>query len=363
MYGFAPSEQCWCGSGSKYKHCHMRETVHSLSHIAERMGVAGRGKPLKRCYHYDRHRCSKKIIRAHTIQRNGVLRHITSEEGTCVTLKTPKTDRWGMPVPKEVGAKQATVFWGFCADHDLAFKPIEDGDFVPSERNCLLASYRSLCFELYEKEQSARLYDALHEKLPHTQNDPYAKMMIGESNIGEATTRHYKKLVEEGLQSGSSPLKYLVIEVTGQAGFLAAGTPGPGNIGGGPRLGVFEVNPLGETNVIETPPNEAYIILSVHKTAKGYSWVFAYDPDDVVAVKFIDFVQGEENHAATSILPYVISNYCEHTFFSEKWWRELTFDQRTAIRNATSELFEEIDPNKLVRTPESRSSVISSIIG
>ncbi|TXR53968.1 SEC-C metal-binding domain-containing protein [Reinekea thalattae] len=82
------NKPCWCGSGKKYKKCHLiREEQDSLTR-RELEDYAKNQKSKKVCsvnnlYPDD---CSKKIINAHTISKSGSLKEI-SENGHVMGAK------------------------------------------------------------------------------------------------------------------------------------------------------------------------------------------------------------------------------------------------------------------------------------
>ena len=115
-----------------------------------------------RCLHYDgSHRCEK-IINAHSIQKNQSLAAIaqksqvyklTSDIGT---LKKNKGDA----IYEKRGIKKVSTFLGFCEKHDNElFKSIDNFPLFPTDQQVMLYAYRSLCRELFIKENALNLIE------------------------------------------------------------------------------------------------------------------------------------------------------------------------------------------------------------
>jgi len=63
-----------------------------------------------------------------------------------------------------VGIGEATVFTGFCAEHDASlFKPIDQAELVPTREQCFLLHYRAVCRELYVKRTSVPINQLLRD--------------------------------------------------------------------------------------------------------------------------------------------------------------------------------------------------------
>ena len=123
---------CPCGSGLKYKKCHLDREQQPEVTEGEVRGMASKHRVAKRCFHssVDAGRCSGKIIEAHTVSKSGSLRKI-ARNGKVNHFKPDINalfDTGGKLVLREVGVGQASTFPGFCARHDKElFAAIEDG--------------------------------------------------------------------------------------------------------------------------------------------------------------------------------------------------------------------------------------------
>ncbi len=162
------NNKCWCGSGKKYKRCHLnragqqpltrQDALRSLKLTYERSV----------CLHPDasKQTCKGGFIRAHTIQRNGGLSAIARDGHVYSLLKHGKPydrSKWDLNSgPQRVGVKEASTFGGFCSKHDdQLFTPIEKKPFIGMTEQIVLLGYRAICYETYMKGGNVRQSDFL----------------------------------------------------------------------------------------------------------------------------------------------------------------------------------------------------------
>ena len=150
--------RCWCGSGKKYKFCHLgREAQTKLGQQEAIKRYAKRSKK-GQCLHPDAGptTCSSQVIAAHSIQRNGGLNHI-ARDGHVSNLLMHKSKLDLKPHelnkgPYRVGVREASTFKGFCSHHDNElFTLIDDKPFEGNIEQIMLLGYRSICHELHSK--------------------------------------------------------------------------------------------------------------------------------------------------------------------------------------------------------------------
>jgi hypothetical protein len=153
---------CWCGSGKKYKHCHLYRGDQ------EPLPAWRRGEQLRaefsrpECLHPEAGagKCKGGIVRAHTVRRSADLGRIA--EGGHVYTSLPQ--RLGEQGPTLVGIGRASTFSGFCAEHDrLAFEPIETHPLQFTKKQLHRLFYRPLIHELYKKQALKRLVPTIRE--------------------------------------------------------------------------------------------------------------------------------------------------------------------------------------------------------
>lgn len=135
------NDLCWCGSGYKYKKCHLgREKQDPLS--IEQIGEAQRkafGSKYCSAPEPMKDDCSGYIVKAHTVSKRGSLQQI-SRDGHVYSLipslgNIIKYD--GRLQPVLTGLNKASIFTGFCSKHDNdIFYKIENKPFQGSKEQC-----------------------------------------------------------------------------------------------------------------------------------------------------------------------------------------------------------------------------------
>jgi hypothetical protein len=163
------NELCPCGSGRKYKKCHLdressapvpyHESAKELVRI--RMGEQKCLYPL-----LGNGQCSGTVIEAHSISRNAALTKIARDHKVYQMDLDPFriAKAQGEPQLKLEYIKSATTFTGFCSAHDSnLFRPIDQGNMIPTREQALLLHYRSLCRELYVKQPTLKTNELLRE--------------------------------------------------------------------------------------------------------------------------------------------------------------------------------------------------------
>lgn len=94
------------------------------------------------------------ISAAHSIQNNGVLSKI-AEDGHVMGYILDDIGFGG----KLKGKKLASIFWGFCNNHDSIFNPIETQPYVGSEEQHFLFAYRGFVVAAHKKIESSYWID------------------------------------------------------------------------------------------------------------------------------------------------------------------------------------------------------------
>ena len=109
-----PNDPCPCGSGKKYKKCCFNKKdddgyndISNLRGIYKELRKEAR---IKQCLHPNKEECSEKIIGAHSIQNNKILKKISSNGS--ILMPCPKPDGGIISLTK-YGRKEASVFLVF----------------------------------------------------------------------------------------------------------------------------------------------------------------------------------------------------------------------------------------------------------
>jgi len=145
------NELCPCGSGKKYKKCclHKEEGQRLAEAIMAADEVANQKGRVDCCLYPLKSECDGKIVKAHAIQNNRILRKI-SDNGRVVT--TNGVSNLLFQDTKLNGRSNATTFHGFCKYHDkTVFQDIEDKPFAQTSKQLFLLAYRTFAWHYHKK--------------------------------------------------------------------------------------------------------------------------------------------------------------------------------------------------------------------
>ena len=163
------NELCPCGSGRKYKKCHLDRAAakpvpyHESAKELLRLRVGE-----QKCLYQSpgNVHCSGKVIEAHSISRNAALIKIARDHKVYQIDANPFTiaKAEGEPQLKLEYIRSASTFTGFCSSHDSSlFRPIDQGGITPTREQAFLLHYRSLCREIYVKRPTLETNELLRE--------------------------------------------------------------------------------------------------------------------------------------------------------------------------------------------------------
>lgn len=120
----------------------------------------------KECFYYGRGTCNGKIVKAHTLQNNGILNLIVENINSSKLLYSfgdfDHSQESLLKKLKPIGAKTTSIFTGFCKNHDdIIFKPIENGNEfnLDNEEHCFLQSYRNFARFYYRHLQAKKIFE------------------------------------------------------------------------------------------------------------------------------------------------------------------------------------------------------------
>lgn len=190
------NDSCWCGSGRKYKRCHLdRSRQEPLNPWDARRQLA-RMFERKYCLHPEASSgtCRGKIVRAHTVQRAKTLAAIARDGHVYRVAVEKRFD--GKMRAELIGINDASTFYGFCARHDSdTFAPIERCDFQNIPEQCFLLAYRPLLKEVYLKRSALDAIDISKEA--DRGRDPLAQREL----------QHFVSVYEAGARAGLSSIE------------------------------------------------------------------------------------------------------------------------------------------------------------
>ena len=232
------NDKCWCGSGKKYKRCHLGREAQSRPGKQEAIEYFYKIQEKGRCLHPDAGAsiCSSNVISAHTIQRSGHLSSIASSGHVYTLLRDGNLfgqSRWDHDSPpNKVGIREASTFRGFCGRHDNElFAPIEKEPFTGTEEQVALLGYRAICYELFMKEFGLNL-DRFLRDFDRGQSVLYQQihqeaLNLRDSGVNKAIEElhslkgHYEKVI---FQRGLAGLGYYVVTFDKTPEVMCSGT-------------------------------------------------------------------------------------------------------------------------------------------
>lgn len=332
------NDTCWCGSGKKYKKCHLGR--ESEPEPTKQEVITKFRKPLSKeyCLHPSASTASCKgdIVKAHTIQRNGGLSKI-AENGHVLNLtvdfKTPPANPT-LLVPKPTGVRLASTFTGFCNLHDTkTFEPIEKFPFQATEEHTFLLGYRALCRELFGKRAQHELLPfkkSLDRGRPITEQvslQHYLKRYGAGVEAGLRDAEYHKAIYDKVLLSGDySDAQYYVVFFSNTPDIMCSAAKFPTHD--------FNGNLLQDLGQLSKTLDQ--ITFSIIATDTGgaavFNWVGHSDPCERL-VRSLDSLSDDD-------IPHAIVRfafeYFENVYFSPTWWEGLEGEAKKKLQLRTS---------------------------
>lgn len=341
------NDPCWCGSGRKFKKCHLDRGSESPVPYAAVAASIKTNRATKKCFHPDAPIGCSKVVRAHTLQRAGVLSQIADE-----TNHVLKVGSLSGPVAA-IGWKDASTFPGFCSTHDSAlFGPIERDPFDGSAHQIFLVGYRSLCNEIFAKESaisgltgSLHLVDRGRSNKRQREIQEHLGDHIGGAQLGNFDNTSYKEAADEIVRSG----QYLrwggaVFAVKGELSIASAGSATPSFDFNGRRI-----QDLGDVSRRAQP-----VMFGIVPGPPGSGLnniVFSWPPDCPAIDTLMDsFMSLPEDRKADALARFMLA-HVENTFFSASWWKSLSELQRSEVNRLAAMVFPE-DEKKIISRPK-----------
>lgn len=347
------NDPCWCGSGKKYKKCHLdRHNQEQLpkDQINNRLSKIF---SVKKCYAKNifSGECSKKIIKAHTVSKSGSLKKISSISGNVMGLNKKfsfSRNYSSFNDLKEIGLNKASTFSGFCSNHDKnIFSPIEDKLLAPDPEQCLLLAYRGLIYELYAKEYAINHNDFLREFdkgkdiLTQIQMQKELDIHKDASLVSISDINYIKERIEKSLLNKNySNFSHLVINLLNTPNILTSSSLLPDiDFNGNLVQDITDVNSHMATLMINC----------VCSDEKGF-FIFSWHKDDNdICHKFCDTLISLGNKEIGNALLRFCFSHIENIFSSPQWWKNLSDQKKGKIKKMIGMGFmESKDPKCLV---------------
>lgn len=329
--GSKRNEPCWCGSGKKYKHCHLgreKEPALPLSAISSTMHNAWQHET---CLHPQASpsNCNR-IVAAHSVQRSRVLDKLVDAENHVLRLWPLFVEDGDTKLElQRIGWRKASTFTGFCAKHDSqTFAPLENSQFTASTEQCFLIGYRALCHEVFQKMGSVQATPAVRRIVDRGMPAWAQRRAQYIHELSSAGVRHgladrrlQKEKMDHSLLNGS----YIgwtraLILFDGPLSVTSTGVITP-------TKDIFG-KPLQELHREEIVEG---LMFGMATTARGGGVVFLWANSDPAPRAFVDSLLAVTEANLPGILIQVFFAYCENTFFSGEWWSSLSKDLQERV--------------------------------
>lgn len=324
------NDTCWCGSGKKYKKCHLsRQSEPQLPFAAIRSKLSGTLP--KVCLHPDAPRGCTKVVRAHTIQRGGVLSQII--DSTQHVLKfSVLADRRENAVSR-VGWKEASTFPGFCGNHDMNFfAPIEREEFTGAPEQTFLLGYRVLCHELFAKRTVDAGMEEARQLVDRGRSDSAQRLIQGHLqsyrsglDLAASELGEYKSAADATVRTRNfAEWGAAVFRIDGTLGIASAGCANPSWTLSNERV----------QDLTDTARRAQPLLLGMVPAEPGSGSnyvVFSWPPDCPGIERFVLSVTNLPREQRANALVRIMLAHLESTFCSTEWWRGLSVAQQAEV--------------------------------
>jgi len=327
------NDPCWCGSGLKFKRCHLGREQMGGTNPWNKAKEIEKVRSVRMCLHPEAGTasCRAGIIRAHSVQES-VLRMIATDghvygwnRHTAALL-----NNGGNVTLARIGVNDASTFTGMCGHHDDAtFAPLEKRVFTATPEQCFLLAYRSVCRELFVRRCRPGVIDVMrsmdHGKSLEAQAyiQTYASAFSQGSQLGnddlECHKTHYDKVLTAG---DFDELKSLVIWLKHVPGIMCSGLTYPECD--------FDGNQLQR---LDSPGRLDLLTFSSIGCADGGAVVFSWlrNSDDACQ-RFVDSLLRLPQALIPHAFARFLFGFCENIFISPSWWESLSQNDREGLR-------------------------------
>lgn len=329
------NDLCWCGSGLKYKKCHIDREKQEPTKLWDASKELRKAFSTKDCLAPEpmKSNCSKTFVKAHTVPKNSLKQiarngHVYS---FIPSLSNIAEDN-GILRPRLLGISKASTFTGFCSVHDNAiFSKIEKQPFLASQEQCFLLAYRALAREIYMKKSQLNSFDLLAKadrgKPPQQQLyiQNIKRLMELGSSVGLRDSEHHKALYDEVMLSGDfSSVHGYIIELHSPPPIMCCSGTFPKQD--------FKGNNLNNLINLHSQPH-LLNFNSFYGDNCGiivFTWLSESDP---TCIPFIDSLKDLPPDSITDGLLRFFFSFSENIHIKPDWWENLSAQQRDSLTN------------------------------
>lgn len=318
-------------------------------HLLKKKEIANEG----RCLHYEADSRCNEIIKAHSIQNNGVLSEIAKEHKVyCLShnIGDFKKNNGDVSLRKEY-IKKFSIFRGFCKKHDnKLFEPIDNSLFtLENYEQIFLYSYRSLSKELFDKENALNMELNILEDVKEHEGlyKHFAYSVIG-TEIGYRNLKWHKELYDDLLKKNIyTEMRYVSFNSYEKLNVAFSNVLYP------------EYDFTGSLIQELTDTSKPFGLISYYSvpTKEGWSFVFSWHKSSNYSC--YPFVQSlktmiRKGESLSDLLFQFAITHGENFAFSPDWWESLIEEKQkriiksiTHMMNFTDEIREHYIENGL----------------
>ena len=342
------NDPCWCGSGIKYKLCHLNRNEKSPFPLDVIIKKFESSFNKEYCLHPDSDKCNGNIVKAHTIQRNGGLSQI-AERGHVYSYPIHFSDRFkqeGPPEPILVGVKKASTFTGFCQYHDSnVFAPIENGPIKINEKSAFLLAYRAICREVFAKKGVLEMIPILKQTDMGTTKDRQIEIQkhfaVEEysNTLGLRNLNYHKSKFDEGLLGSSyDNINFFAIKIKQVPEIMCSGAAPPeydfsGNL----------IQDLFCDKILD------HMTFSLIGNEEGGLIFFSWIGEQPFCKKLIQSISSLDTLKLPNAIVRYAFEFFENIFFSPSWWKNSNTIKKEMIKKRMGSFskYQMRDPNCL----------------
>lgn len=330
MKGRDRNAPCWCGSGKKYKKCHLDRYGQSKESPWAAVDANRKAFTQKKCcaHGVGLGPCEGGVIKAHTVSRGPNLAKIAKRGHVLhYTASIPEMNKNGGRLSVEkIGIKDASVFHGFCRKHDQElFSCIENEPFAGRPDQCLAVAYRTMSRELYGKDAGAHLRETLRgaDKGMRTPEQFMFQRLLDDINTGNEAARRELKATHDALISAlvddrPDVISSLVFEFAAPLPFMFAGAWSPFSDLYGRELQNGYADELLDQVFFSS-------FAGSHSAMICISW---RDIDGAPGKVIADQIKALPVDRQASACLQIVKKHVENVFFNPEWFRGLDDKQR-----------------------------------
>jgi SEC-C motif len=327
---------CPCGSGEKYKNCHLKREDESPLPPVALVGKMSQAWGTRVCMHPGAAPgvCDR-VIEAHTVGRSLALKQVVDETNHVLSFMVPTMGKDGLPLPGRIGWKRASTITGFCGKHDAeTFRAVEDEPFSASAEQCFLLAYRAVCYELFQKGgalKSApvvkRHIDRGRKPSEQAEIQSFLSMLGVATAAGDRDMREIKEAMEKALIGATwDTIHSLVVRVDGVVDVVTSGGASPSE--------TMEGEKVQELADLQVRLQALYLNVIPDPDGSGGWYVFSWRKGSPAIEKVVASLERVSRSSLADVLVHLQFVLYENTFLRRQWWANLGDPARDLLRRA-----------------------------